>query len=77
VAFTRNEVSGHTDRVGTVERNLELSRARSDAVADEMVRWGILRSSIDIHAFGEEKPAVKTAAGIREARNRRVEIVYR
>jgi outer membrane protein OmpA-like peptidoglycan-associated protein len=77
MSYTRIEVSGHTDRAGTTDRNIALSEARSEAVADEMVRWGILRSAIDIHAFGEERPAVQTVRGVREARNRRVEIVYR
>jgi outer membrane protein OmpA-like peptidoglycan-associated protein len=77
MSYTRIEVSGHTDRAGTTDGNIALSEARSNAVADEMVRWGILRSAIDIHAFGEERPAIQTVRGVREARNRRVEIVYR
>jgi hypothetical protein len=42
-----------------------------------MVRWGILRSTIDIHAFGDEGLAQKVSAGDADAKSRRVEIVYR
>jgi outer membrane protein OmpA-like peptidoglycan-associated protein len=75
--YTRVEVSGHSDTSGLRAEKDELSKARSVAVADEMVRWGIQRSAIDIHAWGNEKPIVTTKAGVEEARNRRVEIVYR
>ena len=77
VAYTRIEISGHTDKTGAQEDSVELSKARSEAVAQEMVRWGITRSVIDIHAFGDQRPLVKAAATTPEARNRRVEIVYR
>ncbi len=77
VAYTRVEISGHTDKAGKTEDSVELSKARSDAVAAEMVRWGILRSMIDIHAFGDEKPAARADKTAPEPRNRRVEIVYR
>jgi outer membrane protein OmpA-like peptidoglycan-associated protein len=76
IAYTRIEVSGHTDRTGTPQHNVELSKKRADAVADELVRWGIPRTAIEIHAFGDQNPAVPTAAGVREPKNRRVEIVY-
>jgi outer membrane protein OmpA-like peptidoglycan-associated protein len=75
--YTRVEVSGHSDASGLKAENAELSKARSVAVADEMVRWGIQRSAIDIHAWGNEKPIVKAKAGGEEASNRRVVIVYR
>jgi outer membrane protein OmpA-like peptidoglycan-associated protein len=77
MAFTRIEVSGHADSMGSTVADTELSRARSDAVAEEMVRWGILRSTIDIHAFGDEGLAQKVSAGDADAKSRRVEIVYR
>ena len=42
-----------------------------------MVRDGVARSDIDIQAFGDTKPLVPTAAGVREPQNRRVEIVIK
>lgn len=77
VPHTRIDISGHSDQSGATEANVEISKARADAVADEMVRWGIPRGEIDVHAWGAERPAVKVAAGVREPKNRRVEIVYR
>ena len=77
VQVTRIEVSGHADRTGTPQYNLVLSRRRAEAVAAELVRLGVGKQAIDIQAFGETKPLVATAEGVREAQNRRVEIVLR
>jgi outer membrane protein OmpA-like peptidoglycan-associated protein len=44
-------------------------------VAAELVAHGVAKQAIDIQAFGDTKPLVPTAAGVREPQNRRVEIV--
>jgi len=77
VSSTRIEVSGHADRSGTVQYNQALSQRRANTVAAELVRLGIQRSEITIQAFGESRPLVPTADGVREPQNRRVEIVLR
>ncbi len=77
LTYTRIEVSGHTDRSNAAASNAALAKARADAVADELVRWGIVRDTIEVHAFGDEKPLAVAAAGVSEPRNRRVEILYR
>jgi outer membrane protein OmpA-like peptidoglycan-associated protein len=41
------------------------------------VRLGVPRNEIVIQAFGESRPLVPTADGVREPQNRRVEIVLR
>ncbi|WP_139323556.1 OmpA family protein, partial [Roseomonas sp. TAS13] len=64
-------------RSGTPQYNMGLSRRRADAVAAELVRQGIQRSEITVEAFGESRPLVPTADGVREPQNRRVEIVLR
>ncbi|HYZ31938.1 MAG TPA: OmpA family protein [Crenalkalicoccus sp.] len=74
---TRIEVAGHADRSGPADYNLRLSRRRAEAVAAELVRHGIQRNEITIQAFGESRPLVPTADGVREPQNRRVEIVLR
>ncbi len=76
-APTRLEVSGHADRSGTPQYNQVLSRRRAEAVAAELVRRGIARTEISIQAFGESRPLVPTADGVREPQNRRVEIVLK
>ena len=77
VSATRIEVAGHADRSGTPQYNQRLSQRRADAVAAELVRQGVSRSDISITAFGESRPLVQTADGVREPQNRRVEIVLR
>ena len=77
VQTTRLEVSGHADRSGTPQYNQVLSRRRAEAVAAELVRRGINRNEISIQAFGESRPLVPTADGVREPQNRRVEIVLK
>ena len=46
-------------------------------VASELVARGISREEIGVTAFGESRPLVPTADGVREQQNRRVEIVLR
>ena len=77
VASTRIDVAGHADKSGTPAYNQTLSLARANNVAAELVRLGVPKSAISISAFGDTKPLVPTAAGVREPQNRRVEIVLR
>ena len=77
VASTRIDVAGHADKSGTPAYNQTLSLARANNVAAELVRQGVAKSAISISAFGDTKPLVPTAAGVREPQNRRVEIVLR
>jgi outer membrane protein OmpA-like peptidoglycan-associated protein len=74
---TRIEVSGHTDRSGDAAYNQRLSMRRGEAVAEELVRVGVPRTAISVQAFGETRPLIVTADGVREPQNRRVEIVLR
>jgi outer membrane protein OmpA-like peptidoglycan-associated protein len=75
VQYTRIAVNGYTDLSGTPQYNQGLSVRRAQAVAGELVRDGVPRTSIDIHGFGETHPLVPTAQGVREPQNRRVEII--
>ena len=77
VAVTRIEVAGHTDKSGTPQYNQGLSTRRAQVVAAELVRLGVPRAAITTQAFGESRPLVQTAEGVREPQNRRVEIVLR
>jgi outer membrane protein OmpA-like peptidoglycan-associated protein len=74
---TRIEVAGHADRSGTTQYNQRLSQRRADVVAAELVRLGVARSAITVQAFGESRPLVATADGVRDPQNRRVEIILR
>ncbi|MFZ4408156.1 MAG: OmpA family protein [Paracraurococcus sp.] len=77
VSNTRIEVAGHADRSGTPAYNQALSQRRAESVGAELVRQGINRSDIIVTAFGESRPLVPTADGLREPQNRRVEIVLK
>jgi OmpA-OmpF porin, OOP family len=77
VQSTRIEVAGHADRSGTPQYNQRLSLRRADAVAAELVRQGVGRDEIAVQAFGESRPLVQTADGVREPQNRRVEVVLK
>jgi len=71
----RIAVTGYTDLAGTQRYNLALSKRRADTVRAALVRQGVPDSAIAEAWRGKENPAVPTPDGVREPRNRRVEIV--
>ncbi len=75
VASTKIAVAGHADKSGTASYNQALSLRRANNVAAELVRLGVPRTSISSTPYGDTRPLVPTAAGVREPQNRRVEIV--
>ena len=77
VQYTRIEVQGNADLSGTAAYNQRLSLRRAQTVAAELVRLGVPRTAIDIQAFGDTRPLVPTAKGVREPQNRRVAIILR
>lgn len=68
----RVDVSGHTDNVGTSEKNHVLSHDRANSVRAYIVSKGIDESRITSEGYGFDQPIAdnKTAAG--RAQNRRV-----
>lgn len=70
------QVAGHADRAGSKQYNLALSLRRADAVKAELVRLGLAPEQISVVGRGESDPLVATADGVREARNRRVQITF-
>jgi outer membrane protein OmpA-like peptidoglycan-associated protein/opacity protein-like surface antigen len=71
----RIAVTGYTDLSGTQRYNLGLSKRRADTVRGALVRDGVPDGVIAEAWRGKENPAVPTPDGVREPRNRRVEIV--
>ena len=69
-------LAGHADRSGSAGYNVGLSQRRANAVRDHLVSLGVPAGSITSQAFGETRPAVETADGVREPDNRRVEITF-
>jgi hypothetical protein len=68
-------VTGYTDTSGPAEYNLVLSQQRAETVAHALVQEGVPATNIVTIGRGEEDLLVPTADGVREPRNRRVEIV--
>ncbi len=68
-------ITGHADRSGAEDYNLQLSLRRADAVRSELISRGVKEGGISVAGRGEAEPAVPTADGVREPANRRVEII--
>lgn len=68
-------ITGHADRAGPSNYNVDLSLRRANAVRDALLARGVSPSQISVAARGESEPAVPTADGVREPANRRVEII--
>ncbi len=67
-------VSAHTDRAGASSYNDGLAQKRALAVVDMVRRFGGVDLNINIENHGENQLAAKTVDGVKEGRNRRVEI---
>ena len=67
-------VTGYADKAGRPAYNQRLSERRAEAVRRELERLGVPASAVQLAAEGENDPAVPTADGVPEARNRRVVI---
>ncbi|HVY07148.1 MAG TPA: OmpA family protein [Burkholderiales bacterium] len=70
-------VIGHTDAVGTMSFNDQLSRQRAQRVREELIKRGIEADRIEATGRGKREPLVPTSEGVAEPRNRRVEINVR
>lgn len=75
--IARVYIAGHADRSGSDAYNMRLSETRARAVAAELVARGVPQDQFDVEWFGETQPRVPTADGVREAQNRRVEVLFR
>lgn len=68
------DVAGFADRSGSVSYNEDLSRRRAETVATALRAHGLNPTVLDTQWYGENRPAVPTADGVREQANRRVEV---
>ena len=75
--FPEVVVRGHTDTTGTAAQNFELGLKRANTVRALLVATGVDPASIDVISHGESDLLVRTADGVFEPRNRRVEITVR
>lgn len=73
-------VVGHADRSGPADYNQALSQKRAEAVVSALRDRGMMVADVkevDVLARGETDPAVSTGDGVREPRNRRVNVFAR
>jgi outer membrane protein OmpA-like peptidoglycan-associated protein len=69
-------ISGHTDRSGPDEYNVRLSQRRTANVRSYLAGRAVPDQFMSAEAFGESRPLVDTADGLKEPQNRRVEITF-
>ncbi len=71
------EATGHADTSGSKNYNMRLSERRAIAVREALIARGVPANEIKIFWKGESDPLVPTPDGIREAQNRRVQILLK
>ena len=67
------QIEGHTDTVGTPEKNKKLSQDRADSVRAYLVKKGVAEARLRAVGFGQEKPAQSNDTPAGREVNRRVE----
>jgi outer membrane protein OmpA-like peptidoglycan-associated protein len=67
-------LSGHTDNIGNVDYNIELSSKRAQAVAEYLFSKGISESRIAVMGFGMAYPVDSNDTEEGRQKNRRVEL---
>ncbi len=68
-------IEGHTDSIGGIKSNLDLSKRRATAVRDELVRrYQVASARLTTKGFGLSRPVETNATIEGRARNRRVEL---
>ncbi len=76
-AYPHSELTliGHTDNIGPPDRNLRLSQARVDRMAQLLVHAGIQPRRITTVGRGMHDPIADNRTEAGQARNRRIELV--
>ena len=69
-------IAGYSDRSGSEAANLASSRKRAETVRAYLAAHGVPAAAMTVTAYGETRPLVPTADGVREVQNRRVEVVF-
>lgn len=73
-AHLRITITAHTDSIGNVENNLQLSQARAQAVREALVALGLPDSLFRAEVFGESQPIADNDTETGRQRNRRATI---
>ncbi|HLP21832.1 MAG TPA: OmpA family protein, partial [Chitinophagales bacterium] len=68
------KIEGHTDNVGSDEKNMILSQKRADAVKKYLTKKGVKADYLDTYGYGETKPIATNETPQGRQKNRRVEM---
>lgn len=67
-------IEGHTDNVGTDEKNLILSQKRATAVKNYLIKKGVKANVLEDYGYGESRPIADNDTKEGRQKNRRVEM---
>jgi OOP family OmpA-OmpF porin len=67
------EVTGHTDSVGSRDKNRVLSESRARSVVDYLAGRGVAPARISARGFGDTRPVASNDTEANRAKNRRIE----
>jgi outer membrane protein OmpA-like peptidoglycan-associated protein len=67
-------LEGHTDSTGTEEYNLDLSKKRSQSVANYLATRNVNPARFTIMGYGESQPIASNETSEGRAQNRRAEV---
>ena len=70
------DIACHIDRSRSAQYSVGLAERQASSVRRYLESRGVPDSSITSQTFGESRPAVPTADGVRESQNRRCEITF-
>ena len=71
------QITGHTDTTGDAASNDKLSLDRAIEVRAALVQEGLPVANARVTGRGEREPKVRTADGVSEPANRRVDVILR
>lgn len=72
--FTKLEIQGHTDYIGSDKYNMDLSIKRAESVKKFFIEKGIEAARITVKGFGKTKPISDNATERGRMLNRRIEL---
>ncbi len=68
-------IEGHTDNMGSITYNIDLSLRRAQAVKNALIAKGVDSQRVLAHGYGEAYPVASNKDSAGRQRNRRVEII--
>jgi outer membrane protein OmpA-like peptidoglycan-associated protein len=71
--YTKVEIAGHADSVGSEDYNLNLSQQRADEVKKYLVNKGVSSARLNAIGYGETQPVADNATPEGRKQNRRVD----